>query len=67
MRGKANRSGVGGPQEPIPIPDGTDRVVTCDFDCVETILKYTDRHAPRAYPGPAPVRSGMTWRRPVRF
>jgi cathepsin B len=35
---------VRGFQEPIPIPDGSDRVVTCDFDCVDAILKYTDSY-----------------------
>lgn len=35
---------IRGFQESIPIPDGTDRVVTCDYDCVDAILKYTDSY-----------------------
>jgi hypothetical protein len=31
------------PQDPIPLPDGSDRSVACTFDCVDVILKYTDR------------------------
>jgi hypothetical protein len=33
-------------QDPIPLPDGSDRSVACTFDCVDAILKYTDRCAP---------------------
>ncbi len=32
-------------QDPIPLPDGSDRSIACTFDCVDVILKYTDRCA----------------------
>ena len=30
-------------QNPIPLSDGSDRSIACTFDCVDAILKYTDR------------------------
>jgi cathepsin B len=35
---------VRGYQDPIPLPDGSDRSFSCSFDCVDAILKYTDKY-----------------------